>query len=397
MFSTREKSRLIGAIVALTLLGTDNASAQSPMMSAELIEATRDSYIFVFDSSVAPSATRDWSRSLVGQANGKLRHVYSNSIKGFSARMPAGAAARLAASNPIIAYYEQDQVAFPFPPPWCRDNPSDPRCGGDGGDGADGGGPGPAQNTPWGVTRVGGAKPASGRAFVIDGGVDLDHPDLNVNVSLSQNFVSRGQDNGGDDPDGHGTHVAGTIGAIDNEFGVVGVAAGAEIVSVRVLARNGGTYADVIAGVDYVAEQGTLGDVANMSLGGGRSEALNSAVEAAAALGVVFTLAAGNESDDANRYSPASANGPNIYTVSATDVSDTFASFSNFGNPPIYCAAPGVAVDSTYRDGGYATLSGTSMAAPHVAGLVISGGINLANADTASGDPDGSEDPICVR
>lgn len=382
---------VLATAMAAASLGVSAVSAQAPIASAQQIEDVRDSYIFVFEDYVAGNAANDRARQLVGQANGQLRHVYTTAIRGFSARMPAEAAARLAANNPQIAYFEADQIAFPFPPPPGRG----PGGGGDDG----GGGSGPAQETPWGISRVGGAAAPTGRAFVIDSGVDLDHPDLNVNVADSRNFVSKGRDNGGDDTDGHGTHVAGTIGAIDNNIGVIGVAPGAEIVAVRVLGNNGGSYSDVIAGVDYAAQIGQPGDVANMSLGGGRSDALNTAVEnAAASSGVVFVLAAGNSGADSNNYSPASANGANVLTVSATDINDNFASFSNYANPPVDCAAPGVAVFSTYGGGGYATLSGTSMAAPHVAGLVISGGANSSGAGGfANGDPDGDADPICVR
>ncbi len=386
------RTSVVATAATALILGAGSASAQSPIASAQQIEDVRDSYIFVFEDYVAGNSANDRARQLVGQSNGQLRHVYTTAIRGFSARMPAEAAERLAANNPQIAYYEADQIAFPFPPP-----PGRGPGGGDGGDG--GGGSDPAQETPWGIDRVGGAAAATGRAFVIDSGVDLDHPDLNVNVADSRNFVSKGKDNGGDDTDGHGTHVAGTIAAIDNNIGVIGVAPGAEIVAVRVLGRNGGSYSDVIAGVDYAAQAGQPGDVANMSLGGGFSAALNSAVEnAAASSGVVFVLAAGNSGADANNYSPASANGANVLTVSATDINDNFASFSNFANPPVDCAAPGVGTFSTYLDGGYATLSGTSMASPHVAGLVISGGANTSGAGGyANGDPDGDPDPICVR
>ena len=195
---------------------------------------------------------------------------------------------------------------------------------------------------------------------------------------------------------GHGTHVAGTVAAIDNGIGVVGVAPGTTVVAVKVLDRRGsGSYSGVIAGIDYVAANGSNGDVANMSLGGGYSAELNAAVEAAAATGVKFVLAAGNESTDAATKSPASANGPNVYTISSFAQGDNWSSFSNYGNPPVDFAEPGSAILSTYKDGGYATLSGTSMASPHAAGILLLGGIRAGG--TVSGDPDGNPDTIGVR
>ena len=293
--STVNHLRSIGLATFLVFSLIGPANAAQPIMSAEQVERVRDSFIFVFDNSIASNDVAQKARRLAANNNGRLIHTYSHAIRGFTARMPAEAAARMASNNPNIAYFEPDQIAYPFPPPWCADNPNDPRCGGD--DGESGGDASPGQETPWGIVSVnGGISGMSGTAWVIDTGVDLDHPDLNVDTTRSRNFVSKGKDNGGDDPDGHGTHVAGTIAAIDNDIGVIGVAAGATVVSVRVLGRNGGTYSDVIAGVDYVAANGTSEDVANMSLGGGRSDALNDAVAAAAAMGPTFVVAAGNSS-----------------------------------------------------------------------------------------------------
>lgn len=367
-------------VLALSMGISTTANAQTP----QELEMVRDSWIFVFHDSVSPNAVRGLADRAVANGGGQRGHVYANTIRGFSAKMPAHAAARVAANNPNIAYYEPDQIAHVWqgPPPGK-------------GPGGGGGGEQPPEETPWGVTRVnGGVSGASGAAWVIDSGVDQDHPDLNVDTARSANFVSRGKDTK-DDGNGHGTHVAGTIAAIDNDIGVIGVAPGASVVGVRVLNNNGsGTFADVIAGIDYVGANGQPGDVANMSLGGGFSQAVNDAVVAASST-VKFSLAAGNESADANTKSPASANGPNIYTVSAMDDTDTFASFSNFGNPPIDCADPGVDVLSTYKDGGYATASGTSMAAPHLAGVLLLGAVNTDG--TVSGDPDGDPDQICVH
>jgi len=256
--------------------------------------------------------------------------------------------------------------------------------------GGGGGTPDP-QVIPYGTTRVGGGVAASSNtAWIIDSGIDLDHPDLNVDVARSASFLSRGD---ADDQNGHGTHVAGTIAAIDNTIGSVGVAPGSTVVAVRVLDRRGsGSYSGVIAGVDYVAANGSNGDVANMSLGGGASQSLDDAVVAAAATGVKFVLAAGNESDDANNHSPARANGNNVYTISAMDINDNWASFSNYGNPPVDYCAPGVAIFSTWKGGGYNTISGTSMAAPHAAGVLLLG--NASTDGTVNGDPDGNADSI---
>ncbi len=261
--------------------------------------------------------------------------------------------------------------------------------------GGGGGGTPTPDTVPWGIARVGGGQTgATGRAFVIDSRVDLDHPDLNVNTSLSRSFTS---ERSADDGNGHGTHVAGTIAAIANNGGVIGMAAGPEVVAVKVLTRSGsGSTRGVIAGVDYVVQTGRIGDVANMSLGGGISTALDNAVINAASGGVKFVLAAGNEGSDANTSSPGRANGSNVYTVSAfAENNDAFASFSNFGNPPVDYAEPGVSILSTYKGGGYATLSGTSMAAPHLAALLLLGPVR--SGGTVNGDRDNTPDTIGIR
>jgi subtilisin family serine protease len=134
-----------------------------------------------------------------------------------------------------------------------------------------------------------------------------------------------------------------------------------------------------------------------MSLGGPPSTALDDAVKGAADGGVKFALAAGNSGADANGSSPARANGGNIWTVSAIGSSDCLASWSNWGNPPVDVAAPGVGILSTWKGGGLNTISGTSMATPHVAGLLLSGWNGSSSDGTACGDPDGNPDPIAHR
>jgi subtilisin family serine protease len=247
-----------------------------------------------------------------------------------------------------------------------------------------------SETTPPGIKRVGATQSTSLNPVdfsdvtiaILDTGIDLDHPDLNVDTALSKSFAKGGQN--ANDKHGHGTHVAGTAAAINNNFGVVGVAQNANLIAVKVLGNGGtGSTSDIIAGIDYVtslnAGNSHKVDVINMSLGGpGSCGAYQEAIDSANKENITVVVAAGNESDDAGNHKPANCN--DVITVSAikdTDgepggddsVSgeDKFASFSNYGDK-IDISAPGVNVYSTYKDGSYATFSGTSMASPHVAG-----------------------------
>lgn len=251
------------------------------------------------------------------------------------------------------------------------------------------------QSTPWGVTRIGGSSDGSGKtAWIIDTGIDMNHPDLNVSQTLGRNFVTIGATP--EDDNGHGTHCAGIVAALNNNQGVIGVAAGATVVPIKVLNRKGsGAYSAIIAGVDYVSGAAKAGDAVNMSLGGPIYTPLDDAIMAMAAKGIKVALAAGNESQDANNVSPAHINGPNIYTISAMGTSDAWASYSNFGNPPVDYCAPGSSIYSTYKGDTYATLSGTSMATPHVCGLLLLGTIRTDGY--VSGDPDKNADPIAHK
>ncbi len=320
----------------------------------------------------------------------EIVNVYSNAISGATLKLDK-AQLELLKNKKGVKYIEQDRIVS-FAPP-CG-SPNGGPCGEP--DPGTGGG---SQETPYGILRVNGVIGYTGNnvAFVVDSGVDLDHPDLNVDASRAFNAFTSGKDGrSADDGNGHGTHVAGTIAALNNGFGVVGVAPGATIIPVKVLdSRGSGSYSGVIAGVDYVGANGANGDVANLSLGGPVSQALDDAVLAASQKGIKFALAAGNEGSDANNSSPARVNGSNIVTISAMDVNDRWASFSNFGNPPVDFAAPGVAVKSTWKGGGYNTISGTSMASPHAAGVLLLG---AARTDgTVLNDPDGNADPIIVH
>lgn len=370
----------MGRLSAASVIALAGASIAAPA-SAQKIE---NSYICVFQPGlVAKGNVKAEANRAAQAAGGQVKHEYKNTIRGFTVHASAQGVANMQAKNPRIAFCEQDQVMSTEAKP------------GEGAKGKPGGGSQPVESTPWGVTRVGGGQTgATGRAIVIDTGVDFDHPDLNVNSSLAANFTN---DRDGDDLNGHGTHVAGTIAAIKgNGIGVVGVAPGVTVIPVKVLDRRGsGSNSGVIAGVDYAASIANSNDVANMSLGGGFSQALNDAVIAAAQSGLRFALAAGNESTSATTKSPASANHPNIYTISSFANGDNWSSFSNYGNPPVDFAEPGSSIPSTYKSGGYATLSGTSMASPHMAGLLLLG--NPRSGGTVNGDPDGNPDTIGIN
>jgi subtilisin family serine protease len=164
-----------------------------------------------------------------------------------------------------------------------------------------------------------------------------------------------------------------------------------------VLGNSGsGSWEGVLNGVNYVAANGRSGDVANMSLGAsGTNATLESAVASVASAGVRMVLAAGNNGEHAGNFTPARVNGSNIYTISAIASNGCMASWSNYGNPPVDWAAPGVSILSTRKGGGTTSMSGTSMASPHVAGILLLGGIRADGNATC--DPDGNADPIAHR
>ena len=312
-----------------------------------------------------------------------VRFVRRHAAPGFSAVIPRPLAERLRQDPRVLIVEEDGPVSLVFPVDGAARGSARPGGGGGG------------QTTPWGITRVGGAGDGTGKtAWIIDTGIDLDHPDLNTGRACHRNFSSG---NSADDGNGHGTHVAGTVAAINNSTGVVGVAANAYVCAVRVLNNAGsGSWESVTNGVNYVAANGASGDVANMSLGGSGSNAtLEKAISDAAGRGIKFVLAAGNEGEHASGHTPARVNGNNIYTISAVNSSGCMASWSNYGNPPVDYAAPGVSILSTYKGGGTRTLSGTSMAAPHVAGILLLGSVR--SNGSASCDPDGNPDPIASR
>lgn len=246
----------------------------------------------------------------------------------------------------------------------------------------------------WNVAKVGYGNGTGKTAWIVDSGIDFNHPDLNVDQTRSKSFIPNVTSF--DDENGHGTHVAGIIGAKNNDFGVLGIASGANLVSCRVLDKDGnGTLSSIIQALSYIGSNAKAGDVVNMSVGEEEtSDVLDQQVEAIAAKGIFFAIAAGNDSKAANLYSPGRANGNNIFTVSAVDSLDNFASFSNYGNDVVDFAAPGIRILSTYKGGLYAKMSGTSMATPHVAGLLLLEGRNISYSGNAINDPDGTPDKI---
>ena len=299
----------------------------------------------------------------------RAERVFSAAIRGFSGRLTARQIADLE-TDALVAYVELDGVMSasqrpgPTPPP----PPPTPRPGGGGG---------AAQVLPWGIDRVdadlsstlagnGSGSIDNVTVYIIDTGAMTTHQDLNVIAHVDFTGGSNA------DCNGHGTHVAGTAAARDNASDVVGVAPGAPVVGVKVLGCSGsGSTSGVIAGVDWVTANaaGKLA-VANMSLGGGPSLALDNAVKNSAASGVFYAIAAGNSGTNACLESPARAgmgtdNG--IVTTAATDSTNKEASWSNYG-PCVDIWAPGVGVLSTKLGGGTTTFSGTSMASPHVGG-----------------------------
>jgi subtilisin len=364
---------LLAAVVGLVLLPSRPTAAQVQARQPGFGVAV-PRYIVVLKQDAGELAQA--ADQLAREHGLTLGLLYRRVLRGFVATVPASRLAALR-RDPRVAYVERDQpfrafAAFPI---------------------------------PTGVDRVDADVSATAKIddvdepldvdiAILDSGIQRDHPDLNV--VGGRNFATLGEpDDQYDDLNGHGTHVAGTVAARDNgpnegDIHVVGVAPGARLWAVRVLDRNGSSFTSwVIAGVDWVTDtsQHPPFAVANMSLGGGNSRALNDAVAASVASGVTYAVAAGNDARDCRNTSPANSTSPGVITVSALEDTngrpgggspfeafdardDTFASFSNFGagEDGVDIMAPGVAILSTWPGGRYHLLSGTSMATPHVTG-----------------------------
>jgi PKD repeat protein len=300
-------------------------------------------YIVRFrDDEVDPSGR---AHSIERSHGGKVEHVYTMALKGASMTIPDVAVQALRADPNVLAV-EQDQTVH------ATVTQSNPTWGLDRID---------QRNRPYSASYSYAVSGSGVTVYLLDTGINFSHVEYSSRASTGIDEVTAGGN--ASDCDGHGSHVAGTIGG--NTFGV---AKSVSLVSVRVLDCSGsGTVAGVIAGVDWVAQHAVKPAVANMSLGGGFSSALNQSVQNAVAAGVTFVVAAGNSSGNACNESPSSA--ATAITVAASDSLDRFASFSNFGSC-VDIIAPGVNVLSSYIGSSTATAigSGTSMASPHVAG-----------------------------
>jgi subtilisin family serine protease len=245
----------------------------------------------------------------------------------------------------------------------------------------------------WNIDKVGYGDGTGKTAWVLDTGIDFNHPDLTVDSDLSRSFVE-GVTSAADD-NGHGTHIAGVIGAKNNSIGTLGVASGATLISLKILDSKGdGRLSSAIKALAFVRSNGKSDDVINISMELDEvSEVLETEIRGVANRGIYVAIAAGNDNQSTGNISPARTFGKNIYTVSAVDSLDRFARFSNFGSE-IDFAAPGVRILSSYLGGKYAYMSGTSMATPHVAGLLLINNGKINSSGFAINDPDGTPDPL---
>ncbi|NET37028.1 MAG: S8 family serine peptidase [Cyanothece sp. SIO1E1] len=219
--------------------------------------------------------------------------------------------------------------------------------------------------------------------WVLDSGIDLNHPDLNVNRGYAKTYVPG--TTSAEDDHGHGTHVAGIAAAKNNGYGALGIAHGATVVPVKVLnSSNRGYYSWFLAGLNWVYQNSLAGDVVNFSIGGRISASapetvVEKAIKKLGAKGVYVVIAAGNDKIHSRGYHPARLNASKVYTIAATQQGvfwwwNLFADqFSNYGKPPVDFAAPGNNIYSTYKNGGYRYMSGTSMAAPNFSGVLLCG------------------------
>ncbi|HWM40559.1 MAG TPA: S8 family peptidase [Streptomyces sp.] len=356
-------------IGAATLVGTAGASStEGHVYGTQAKGAIDGSYIVMLKDSKGANSVKAQGSDLAEEYGGKMKRTYDSAINGFSAKGLSAQEARELAGDASVDKVVQNKK---FTISETQENPPS-----------------------WGLDRIDQEKTEADKkytfpdtagegvtAFIIDTGVRITHKDFGDRAS--HGFDAIDGDDSADDGQGHGTHVAGTVAGTDH-----GVAKKAKVVAVRVLDDQGsGTTEQVVAGIDFVTENAKGPSVANMSLGGPKDEALDAAVQKSIDAGVTYGIAAGNEGADADGSSPARVK--DAITVAASDDKDAQAEFSNFGKlVDIY--APGVDIVSSSNGGDDATetLSGTSMAAPHVTGaaaLFLAANTDAKPADVAKG------------
>ncbi|WP_210574697.1 S8 family peptidase [Streptomyces sp. GESEQ-4] len=339
----------------LTALPAEAAPAEGKVLAADSPTAIKDSYIVTLKKSAGLKAASSAGKSLVKEYGGTVKKTFGTVLNGYTATLSATEAKQLAA-DPAVASVEQNQ----------RVHLTDTT----------------QTNAPWGLDRSDqNSLPLSGTytypdsagsgvtVYVIDTGVRITHSQISGRATYGYDAVDG--DTTASDGNGHGTHVATTIAG-----STYGIAKKANIVGVRVLNNAGsGTTAGVVAGIDWVTANHSGPSVANMSLGGGASTALDTAVANSIASGVTYAVAAGNSSANASSYSPARV--ASAITVGATTNTDAKASYSNFGSI-LDIFAPGSSITAGWytSDTATNTISGTSMATPHVAGAAA---VYLAN------------------
>jgi subtilisin family serine protease len=338
-------------LVSASVLINHSASAAPAKLIPAREQAIADQYIVVLKDGPSVNA------GTVAQAVGaQPKHVYSAALNGFAAKLNAGQLKALQ-NNPNVAYIEQDAevtaLATQYNPPWGLDRIDQ-------------------RSLPLSGTYTYNSTASNVSAYIVDTGIYTAHPEFGGRATN----VYDGLGGNGQDCNGHGTHIAGTVGGA-----TYGVAKGVRLRGVRVLDCNGsGTWSGVIAGLDWIRLNAARPAVANLSLGGGANTSVDTAVNNLANSGVFVAVAAGGSNADACNSSPARA--ANAYTVAASDINDNKASFTSYGScVEIY--APGVNIPSTWLANGTRTLSGTSMSTAHVTGCAAK--YKGAYGDAASG------------
>ncbi|KAJ6440120.1 serine protease precursor protein [Purpureocillium lavendulum] len=331
------------ALLPLACAAPSKRASPAPVLVPRNAQVIDGKYIIKFKG----DAKADAVSSAVSDIKADADYTYSHSFHGFAASLSPEEVEKLR-SNPQVDFLEQDAVVTISAT---------------------------QENADWGLARLSSQKPggttytyddSAGEgtcAYIIDTGVDVEHPEFEGRAKFLANYVDKDNTDG----NGHGTHVSGTIGSK-----TYGVAKKTQIFGVKVLDANGsGQNSGVIAGMEFVAKDGPgqscpKGVVVNMSLGGGQSSAVNQAAANIVKAGLFLAVAAGNDGADAAGYSPASEE--SACTVGATAIDDSLATYSNFG-AVVDVLAPGTDITSTWPGGKTNKISGTSMASPHVAGI----------------------------